>query len=113
VITSKNPMTFTKKLKLLTLPQTYLRRPKLYVHPVLFWTQLFTFSQAKIALDSDEYIRKLQEKYPLGNCEHYPHVRVLTRVVGGRTSYLELNLARVQIWANYLVRYFMVCFERI
>lgn len=84
----------------------------MYVYFVVFWVRFFTSSQAKIALDSDEYIRKLQEKYPLGNCEHYPHRRVLTRVVGGRTSYLELTLARIQIWANYLVRYFMVCFER-
>lgn len=77
----------------------------------IFWTQFFTSLQAKMASESDEYIRKLQEKYPLKNCEHYPHMRVLTRVVGSRTTYLELTLARVQIWANYLVRYFMVCFE--
>ena len=72
----------------------------------------FTSVQAKMALDSNEYIRKLQEKYPIGNCEHYPHMRVLTQVVGGRVLYWELTLARIQIWANYLVSYFVICFER-
>ena len=104
-------MTFTKKLKLSTLPWTDPQKLKLYVYFVLFWTQFSTSLQAKMALDSNEYIRKLQEKYPVGNCEHYPHMRVLTWVVGGRASYLELTLARIQIWANYLVRFFMVCFK--
>jgi len=65
-----------------------------------------------MALDSNEYIRKLQEKYSLGNCEHFLHMRVLTQVVGGRVLYLELTLAQIQIWANYLVCYLIICFER-
>jgi len=67
--------------------------------------------QAKMALDSNEYIRKLQEKYPLGNCKHFPHMRVLTQVIGGHILYLELTLAQIQIWANYLVRYLIICFK--
>jgi hypothetical protein len=65
-----------------------------------------------MALDSNEYIRRLQEKYPIGNCEHFPHMRVLTQAVGGRVLYLELTLARIQIWANYLVCYLIICFEQ-
>jgi hypothetical protein len=65
-----------------------------------------------MALDSNEYIRRLQEKYPIGNCEHFPHMRVLTQAVGGRVLYLELTLARIQIWSNYLVYYLIICFEQ-
>jgi len=54
--------------------------------------------------NSDSYLNLLQEKYPVGNCDQFPHRRILKRTLGGKVTYWELTLLRLQIWANSLVR---------
>ena len=56
--------------------------------------------------NSNSYLNALQEKYPVGNCDYFPHQRILKRTLGGKAVYWELTLLRLQIWANTLVRSF-------
>ncbi|KAF9470295.1 hypothetical protein BDN70DRAFT_889159 [Pholiota conissans] len=57
---------------------------------------------ARISGDADGNLARLQEQYPIGNCNLYPDFRILERSIGGRTLYWELTLLRLQIWANAL-----------
>ena len=55
-------------------------------------------------MDASGHLQRLQEEYPIGNNDLYPHFRTLKRIIGGKVLYWELNLLRLRIWSNCLVR---------
>jgi hypothetical protein len=54
-------------------------------------------------MDANGHLQRLQEEYPIGNNDMYPHFRTLKRTIGGKVLYWELNLLRLRIWSNFLV----------
>jgi len=64
-------------------------------------------------MDASGHLQRLQEEYPIGNNDLYPHFRTLKRIIGGKVLYWELNLLRLWIWSNFLVHLsidFFLCF---